>query len=135
MLIKVYFKYMQWSVHSWNSREAETQTQRQGEREYTQYIFFQSDMHNLGIILLELFQSFTTMSERIHAIDALKMQRVLDKEVLLHWPDIVRIVCWVRRFWRSPCCREFLLIEVFVLNLNYTGIGYAMTGVLFALSF
>ncbi|XP_063607154.1 eukaryotic translation initiation factor 2-alpha kinase 1-like isoform X2 [Penaeus indicus] len=47
-----------------------------------------SDMHNLGIILLELFQSFTTMSERIHAIDALKIKRVLDKEVHLHWPDI-----------------------------------------------
>ncbi|XP_042884858.1 eukaryotic translation initiation factor 2-alpha kinase 1-like isoform X2 [Penaeus japonicus] len=48
----------------------------------------ESDMHNLGIILLELFQPFTTMSERIHAIEALKLQRVLDKEVPLQWPDI-----------------------------------------------
>lgn len=48
----------------------------------------ESDLHNLGIILLELFQSFSTMSERIHAIEALKTKRVLDKEILLHWPDI-----------------------------------------------
>ncbi|XP_042211166.1 eukaryotic translation initiation factor 2-alpha kinase 1-like isoform X2 [Homarus americanus] len=47
-----------------------------------------SDMHNLGIILLEFFQPFQTGSERIHVINALKTKRQLDQEFLTLWPDI-----------------------------------------------
>nr|XP_045611795.1 eukaryotic translation initiation factor 2-alpha kinase 1-like isoform X2 [Procambarus clarkii]XP_045611796.1 eukaryotic translation initiation factor 2-alpha kinase 1-like isoform X2 [Procambarus clarkii]XP_045611797.1 eukaryotic translation initiation factor 2-alpha kinase 1-like isoform X2 [Procambarus clarkii] len=47
-----------------------------------------SDMHNLGIILLELFQSFNTGSERIHVINKLKMKRHLNQDVIASWPNI-----------------------------------------------
>lgn len=90
----------------------------------------ESDMHNLGIILLELFQSFTTMSERIHAIEALKMQRVLDKEVLLHWPDIAP---WILKLTeldpkKRPSATDILISSLYVETpLEPLGISLRMS--------
>lgn len=47
-----------------------------------------SDMHNLGIILLELFYPFHTGSERVHVITNLKTKRWLEPEFTHQWPDI-----------------------------------------------
>lgn len=48
----------------------------------------ESDMHNLGIILLELFYPFHTGSERVHVITNLKTKRWLEPEFTHQWPDI-----------------------------------------------
>ncbi|KAK8753542.1 hypothetical protein OTU49_000207 [Cherax quadricarinatus] len=74
-----------------------------------------SDMHNLGIILLELFHPFQTGSERIHVITNLKIKRCLDQDFIAAWPDIAP---WILKLTDSepnnrPSASEVLESRIF----------------------